>query len=143
MYNFPTNHRYRLFVAVMLLICYTSCTSDNGQIDINSGLVGTWLKTEELADPGDGSGEFQPIESNGTITFNANETFTSNENLCFSNSDRTSRGTYSFYNSTLSPDFCELNGSDYIFNFERQGTILILYYPCIEGCAFKYEKVED
>lgn len=106
-----------------------------------TGLTGTWKLIETLADPGNGSGIYEVVESDKTIEFHEDGTVTSNGSLCDMSieSGTPSSGTYSISDSTISSHDCidsELN-----INFESDGTFLIIHYPCIESCRAKFIKV--
>ena len=59
-----------LFLSLMIF-CLSSCTSANEE---NSTIneIGSWKLIAVLADPGDGSGVFQPVLSDKTIIFETN-----------------------------------------------------------------------
>ncbi|NNM18501.1 MAG: hypothetical protein HKP24_08010, partial [Croceitalea sp.] len=44
--------------------------------------MGTWQLVEILADPGDGSGTYTPVDSNKMIVFDNNGRFSSNGAIC-------------------------------------------------------------
>ena len=117
-----------------------SCSSDDDG-NPNTELIGTWQLVETLIDPGDGSGTFEPIESDKVIIFGADGTIFSNGNLCDieASTDNPTSGTYSTANSTFSSPDCNNPGQE--FSFERNGNILIIHYPCIEPCQAKYMKI--
>jgi hypothetical protein len=50
-------------IAVMAFL--SACNTENQ----NEGLVSKWHLIEQLMDPGDGSGTFQPVTSDKTISF--------------------------------------------------------------------------
>lgn len=119
------------------IIC--SCQNDD---DSNSDLelIGNWKLIEVLADPGDGSGTFYPVESKKIITFKTDGTITSNGNLCDMSisSDHQTSGTYSKSESTFNSSACD--NPTYNFTFEKNNNLLIVNYPCIEPCQAKYIK---
>lgn len=127
-----------LFTLLTVGILY-SCNKDD---DSNSDteLIGNWKLIEVLADPGDGSGTFNSVESTKIITFENNGTITSNGNLCDMSisSDNQTSGTYSKSEMTFNSPNC--NNPDYDFTFEQNGNILIINYLCIELCQAKYIK---
>jgi hypothetical protein len=127
-----------LFILLAVGILY-SCDKDD---DPNSKteLIGSWRLIEILADPGDGSGTFNSVESDKIITFENDGTITSNGNLCDMSigSDNQTSGTYS--NSELTFSSANCNNPDYDFTFEWNGNVLIINYPCIEPCQAKYIK---
>lgn len=127
-----------IFILLTVGILF-SCNKDN---DSNSDteLIGNWKLIEILADPGDGSGAFNSVESHKIITFENNGTITSNGNLCDMSitSDNQTSGTYS--NSEMSFSSANCNNPDYDFTFEQNGNVLIINYPCLEPCQAKYMK---
>ncbi|GAA4278767.1 hypothetical protein GCM10022259_34920 [Aquimarina mytili] len=119
----------------------TSCSDDDDTINISTDIVGKWLLVEQLVDPGDGSGTFQPVDSDFTLEFFNNGTIVStNGSLCdvFTSSNDTSSGTFSLENTTLNIG-CE---DDVItIFFEKNEAELILNFICIEACAQKFRKL--
>ena len=117
-----------------------SCNSDD-DLSPNTDLVGEWELIEVLADPGDGSGTFQAVESDKTIIFHQDGTITSNGTICNLSiqTNNPTSGTYSFTDSTFNSPDC--NDSEYEYQFEHNGNILIVFYPCIEPCQAKYRKM--
>jgi hypothetical protein len=116
-----------------------SCNNDDDS-NSNTELVGNWKLIEVLADPGDGSGTFNSVVSDKTITFNENGTLNSNGLLCDMSieSDSPTSGTYSNLELTFSSSDC-IN-PEYNYTFEQNGNILIINYPCFEPCRAKYKK---
>ena len=127
-----------LFILLTAGILY-SCDKDDDSKS-NTELIGNWKLIEVLADPGDGSGTFNSVESDKIITFENNGTITSNGNLCDMSisSDNQTSGTYS--NSELTFNSANCNNPNYDFMFEQNGNVLIINYPCIEPCQAKYIK---
>lgn len=105
-------------------------------------LISEWRLIEVLADPGDGSGTFQPVISDKTIEFFSDGTVTSNGNLCTmsSPSGTGSSGSYDETEMTVTPDNCGV--AAFVILYELSGENLILSYPCIEACREKYEAVD-
>lgn len=127
---------YFLLVSIAII---SSCEKDDKNPDPE--LLGKYKLVETLVDPGDGSGTFQPVDSEKTIYFYSNDLITSNGDLCdFSTeADEPSSGTYSLQDSTFTSANCTSSGLPY--RFEKSGSYLILIYPCYEGCLAKYEKL--
>ena len=126
------------FLAVILLLF--GCSSDD--LD-SSNIVGKWKLVQVLADPGDGSGTFVNIESNKTITFFSDNTFSSNEYLCsFSPlAPLKTGGTFSTEKREIYPNSCE-SFAEVKLSYRIENKALIVSYFCIEGCAEKYVKIE-
>jgi len=129
-----------LFVLISTLI---SCNNDDDSNNSTQAeLVGTWKLTENLSDPGDGSGVFEIVISDKKMVFNSDGTVTSNGFLCDMSieSNTSSSGTYSITESTINSSSC--NTTEFAIRFELSSTFLIISYPCIEACQAKYLKVE-
>ena len=126
---------------VVIIFFITMVACDKADPIIEEDIVGTWQLKEQLLDPGDGSGTFLPVESDKTITFLPDGTFTSNGRTCFMGTsiDEGSSGSYDPLNSIITPDGCTLIID---ISYEIQGANLILYYQCIEACAQKYLKIQ-
>ncbi|OBX27182.1 hypothetical protein LX77_02692 [Gelidibacter algens] len=116
-----------------------SCNK-NDDSNSNTELIGNWKLIEVLADPGDGNGTYSAVESEKIITFHSDGTLTSNGTLCDMSieANNSTSGTYSISNLTFSTAVC--NNSDYEYQLEQNGNILIITYPCIEPCKAKYTK---
>tara|TARA_R110002072_G_scaffold31648_2_gene97389 strand:- start:125 stop:517 length:393 start_codon:yes stop_codon:yes gene_type:complete len=121
-----------LFSSIVLL--FSSCKKEE-----EPELVNTWKLIEMLADPGDGSGTFQPVASDKLVQFYANGTVTSNGFLCQmgTESNSGSSGTYSEAEMSLTPNNCGI--APFVIYYEFEGANLILNYPCIEACRERYE----
>jgi Lipocalin-like domain len=124
---------------LILLNLLISCNKNDQEL-APASLIGTWKLTEMLQDPGDGSGTFQPVNSNKKIVFVISNQVTSNGVICDMsiNSDTFSTGSYSEATKTINPYDCQ----NLTINYEVDASSLILSYRCIEGCRAKYIKVE-
>ena len=136
-------------ISLCLAILVLSCSNDKEEESLASEnsfiLEGSWVLTEQYADPGDGSGEFQKVQSNKTIQFFSNGSYNANGSLCIldlRDSPKT-KGTYTIASPELTeystenfvtPDDC--NEEKVFILFESND--LLLSYPCIEGCAQRY-----
>lgn len=129
------------FISLLTAIAVLYACNQDDDSGSDTNLVGTWKLIENLADPGDGSGTFNPVNSNKTITFNSDGTFTSNGYICDLSieSDQSTSGTYLASNATFRSDDCF--DPDYEYHFEQSGVILFITYPCIEACQAKYQKI--
>lgn len=122
-----------LLLAVSLMF---SCS--NNTEGLKTELIGKWKLIEILADPGDGSGTFEPVRSNKTIEFKSNGTLTTNNSLCDPYSDEMiSSGTYE--NNTITTG-CQDPNIATIF-FELNNESLILNFISNEGYSQKFEKI--
>lgn len=130
---------------IYLLICFctafalSSCNQEENEVD----LISQWHLIEQLSDPGDGSGTFQPVSSDKTVEFFVDGTITSNGDLCWMGTETGtgSTGTYDSMDSTILPNNCGF-APPYPMTFEIQDGFLIINYPCIEPCREKYEPVD-
>jgi len=123
-----------------LLFILISCSKDN--TDSETDLIGEWKLIEVNADPGDGSGTFQSVESDKVVVFLKNGTVTSNGTICHisTDSNNPTSGTYSLTDSTISSPDCVQ--TEFEISFELINSKLILRYPCIEGCQEKFIKIK-
>ena len=118
-----------------LLGAIVSCSKEDEE-KIQSTVSNTYKLIEVLADPGDGSGTFQPVNSTKTIELLPNGNVVSNGDICSmsANASPATSGTYSYTDSTITTSDCKIN-------FSLTGNKLILTYPCIEPCQAKYRKL--
>lgn len=139
-----------LFTVVLVFIF--SCTSDDSKPSEEKNLLGKWKLIEQLADPGDGSGTFLPIESNRTIEFFSDGTVQINGILCYMSSEVGDKesGTYNLITDSntdaenvgvILPNTCNSRSAKVYFDLPLNGD-LILWYLCIEGCGQKFEKID-
>lgn len=122
-----------LFTGLLILSC-----SNNSSNEVE--LIGKWQLAEVLADPGDGSGTFEAVESDKEIEFLSNNTVVSNSALCTMGvgSDQ-SLGSYDPESGYIHPQDC--NGSNVRISYQIVDSKLQLSYMCIEACVEKYVKV--
>jgi hypothetical protein len=96
--------------------------------------MGKWKLTEELNDPGDGSGQFRPtMNTSDYVRFNTDSTFESN-NSRFStyNKFSVSNNQITFYSTN--------NTNRTTSRFDLNDKQLDLYNLCIERCAMRFKK---
>lgn len=125
------------FLLIILLLL--SCKKDNTNPD--NAIVGTWKLIAMYADPGDGSGDFVSVNSQKTILFKADGTYSSNGNICdFS----TTAG------AETEGDYLEMDAGYEIvceseFNaqirLEVRNNYLIVTFFCIEPCQQKFQRI--
>lgn len=127
-------YRYFVFLAFNVM-SFTAYKKDK-----EPQLVNSWRLIEVLADPGDGSGTFQPVASDKTIEFFSDGTISSNGILCqmSAESGTGSTGMYDEVEMTITPDNCGI--FPFVILYEFSGEHLILSYPCFEPCREKYEQ---
>jgi len=124
-----------------LFVFMSSCSNDDSGVDTNADLIGEWKLIETNADPGDGSGTFQPVNSDKVVVFSINGTITSNGSICILSidSNNPTSGTYSLSEFTISSSDCVEMERD--VKFEIVNSKLIMRYPCIEACEGKFTKI--
>lgn len=125
--------------SLVFILIFCSCSKE-GVLSLKNQLVGNWIQIEILADPGNGSGVFRPVESNKTIEFFEDGIISSNGSLCdlTIEAENNSSGTYSIIDKTIIPIDCPDNPMK--IRFDLDGSNLIISYPCIEGCMAKFIK---
>ena len=139
------------YLLIVFLVIISSCTSDDSKPTDETGLIGKWKLIEQLTDPGDGSGTFQPISSERVIEFFSDGTVSINGDLCFMTSEvgETVTGTYIKtsdsnsdiqYEGEIFPNSCSSRSAKVYFDLPVSGN-LILWYQCIEGCGQKFTKI--
>ncbi len=130
---------------LLLLIVSTllSCSKDCDNCGNDGNIQSRWILTEQLVDPGDGSGEFNPVDSDKVIEFLDNARIISNGSLCDMTitSDAYSSGRIIMPDNVIIPDDCD--GTEFQYHFVVESDTLIIYYPCIEGCAHKYLRLSE
>ncbi|WP_299311398.1 lipocalin family protein [uncultured Aquimarina sp.] len=128
-----------MFLFLIPLLFVFSCSSDDDTI-VNPDLLGKWRLIEQLVDPGDGSGRFEPINSDLELEFFAAGVLqVSNGTLCSLNidSEGSSTESYSIDENVINVDCDNAIG----ISFEIKEGSLFLYFACIEGCGQKYQKL--
>lgn len=116
-----------------------SCNKKEQDKNIESNVKGVWKLKEVLADPGDGSGVFNTVNSNKTVVFGDNGIVTSNGSICNLSiaSTNGSTGIYSEANSTITSVGCP----NEVMQYKVIDNALIITYLCIEACKEKYIRV--
>ncbi|GHC57302.1 hypothetical protein [Ulvibacter litoralis] len=130
-----------LYVALFAFLF--SCNSNDDATSSETELIGTWKLVENYADPGDGSGDFETVDSNKTIQFHSDGSITSNGSLCDMSIQSTTptSGTYSSTDFTINSEDCT-NSSGFNITYTMNNSFLTISYPCIESCLSKYVKVQ-
>ncbi len=130
------------FLIIFSILLIISCRNND---DNENSIIGTWKLSAQLADPGDGSGTFQAVSNNRTVTFYRNGTYSSNGNFCTMNSDsnETTTGSYSFTNTekSLTPN-CNNSIIKLKLNIENN-QLTMTNFGCYESCAQKYVKLNN
>lgn len=129
-------------ILLLLSISFLIISCSNDDSDDETEIIGQWKLIEVNADPGDGSGIFQTVESDKVVVFLKNGTVTSNGTICYisTESNNPTSGTYSLTESTISSSDCVQTEIE--ITFELVNSKLILRYPCIEGCQEKFTKIK-
>lgn len=128
-----------IFSIVSLFSLAFSCEED---VPIPENIE-KWKLIEQLADPGDGSGTFQPVDSDRTLEFLIDEeTVRSNGSFCGMGTSANGEvtATYNAEEKYIMVDGCGGTPFKILYNFDEE--FLYLRFPCIEPCAQKYERVE-
>lgn len=131
--------KYTFLFLFPFLMAFT-CEDDNNYIVTDIELLGKWILTAQLLDPGDGSGTFQPVTSNLTLDFLSNGiVHITYGSFCSFNiqSEDSGTGNYDINTNTINP-FC---APEISIEYEIERGDLILYFSCIEACAEKYKKL--
>ena len=128
-----------LLLAVMVILI--SCSNDENDNSEITQLIGRWKLIEQLADPGNGSGTFQSIDSQKKLEFFQDGTITSyNGSLCEPYSDeQISSGTYFLDDNRIITNCQNTNiGS---IEFKIVDDNLILNFISNEGFCQKFAKI--
>lgn len=137
------------YLIIVLLIVMYSCSSDDSKPTDETGVIGKWKLIEQYLDPGDGSGDFQPIESNRVVEFLSDGTVEINGELCFLSSEVGDKETGSYmlitdsdtqHDGEIIPNTCSSRSARVYFDLPVSGN-LILWYQCIEGCGQKFARI--
>lgn len=134
----------RPFVLLTTIVLLISCGRDSDDPLDGNSLYGAWMLTEVLFDPGDGSGTFTPRDTGEEIILRPDGTFWANWDPCPLNGEV--GGRYSGeYLQTGEMSFEITCPADNEFSIEGslERGLLILYYPCIEPCAYRFYKTAD
>lgn len=125
------------FIFLILLLC--SCKKDDA--NLNNDLEGTWRLIEMYADPGDGSGDFRPVNSQKMIMFKADGTYSSNGKVCdFSTmANEDTQGNYLAIEMGYQI-VCESEFSTELRLEVREGYLIVSFF-CIEPCQQKFQRI--
>jgi len=131
----------KVLLLLGILIYTISCSNDDSEGNTTVDLIGQWKLIATKADPGDGSGTFQNVESDKVVTFLIGGTVASNGTICYLSieSNNPTSGTYSLTESTISSSNCVATEQN--IEFELVNSKLIMRYPCIEACEEKFIKI--
>jgi len=124
------------YAAFILLIAVISCSkSTTTEAKLSGSIIGKWIQTAYLADPGDGSGTWQPDNTGSAyIIFNEDSTAKSSGVPYF--------GELKFYHilsdSTLTLEYAD--GTIFPHMYKVEENTLTLTGGCIEACGSRYKK---
>ena len=127
----------RIAFSLLALSCSTSNEVETPKEAENNSLIGKWKLIETYSDPGDGSGTFQAANSQKTFEFFSNDSVYSNGEICSLSTDAQSPSSSTFSDSTKTIN-CP---NSYRLFYEFKNQHLMLYFPCIEPCIFKLERI--
>lgn len=139
----------KLLSLPLIIFLLSSCESElskKSEESENKELTGSWKLVEELWDPGDGSGVYEPTTRELQITFYSDDTFSTSHSLCsyHQSTPETGSGTVDTDEKKIYPEECQPEGeeSEFALWYEFEQGHLVLHYPCIEPCGLKFEKLK-
>jgi len=131
------------FLLLLAACVLSACQKDQDDRLTLTVLEGTWLLTEVLFDPGDGSGAFRKVDSERQLSLAPDNTFSANYDVCQA-IEEGEKFSGSFDRIDTHEFLIQCAGS--LLN-SVQGRLeegyLVLYYPCDEPCAYKFRKIAD
>lgn len=133
----------KLLLLLVAAFALPACQEDQDDRLNLAVLEGTWLLTEVLFDPGDGSGEFRKIDSERQMSLAPDNTYNANYDVCQAIEE----------GEKFSGSFERIDAQEFLIPCAGsllnsvQGRLedgfLVLYYPCDEPCAYKFRKISD
>lgn len=122
-------HSFLVFTLTLVLAgesCKKSATR------INTSFSGSWKLTEQLHDPGDGSGTWRPATS-GYARFNADSTM---------ESDVVYIAGFNRYSVDNEKVIFTISGTStrYTYRYKLEGKMLEIYPNCFEKCGLRFRK---
>lgn len=133
----------KLLLLLFAALALPACQKDPDDRLNQNVLEGTWLLTEVLFDPGDGSGEFRPSDAGFQLTLNPDNTYEANYDVCrvFEDGEKLS-GSFSRIAAQEILISCRESILNSIQGRLEEGN-LVLYYPCVEPCIYKFRKIAE
>lgn len=133
----------KLSLLLLFFILVVSCDSEDKTLEFTeANLTGTWKLVEAYADPGDGSGTFQPVSDGYSFSLNSDGTFTS-ERI-----SECSSGTFSIKekDKIIFNFKCPNYTETFVDTASFDGTMLVTSplapNRCFEGCGSKFKKIK-
>ncbi len=125
----------KILILLSVFVSLSSCTDcDDDAVVAESEIVGSWELVAILADPGDGSGTYQPATGK-MLQFTDQGVVNCNISFCFGQiTQATTTGTYDITTTSIDVDNCT---GTYSFN----GPFLEVSHFCIEPCGERYVRV--
>jgi hypothetical protein len=126
----------KLLLLLLAGLFIQSCSKKN---ESEVELTGSWNLVEIYADPGDGSGDFESVESDKTIEFLSDKTVISNGTLCTMEmgTDHSS-GSYDPESGYIYPENCTSPNARLTYKIVNGK--LEIGYLCVEACVERYIK---
>jgi hypothetical protein len=125
------------YAAFILLIAVISCSKSTitNKAKSSASIVGKWIQTAYLADPGDGSGTWQTDNSgSGYLIFNEDSTAQSSSVPYYGEL----KLFHILSDSTLTLQYAD--GTTFTHMYKVEGNILTLMGGCIEACGSRYKR---
>lgn len=135
-----------IILILSMLLSFTSCSDDDTKSQEES-FLGTWKLIETYGSDGGSNPQWTIVDNSYTYTFSNDGTFSSTRFT------ECTTGTYDVSNNTITLDYScvgfdtgvENPSGTFVenYNFENGNIILTpTYMNCIEGCGYKFEKIE-
>ncbi len=134
-----------LTLIIGLATVFSSCEENNAA---SGDLLGVWLLTEVLIDPGDGSGTFQPTDDDYKITFLEDGKLWMDQGLFCAPSLKLfidSNGAYDTSRNVIVSHECATSEfiPEYQYELNDQNELIVRFPQCIEPCASKFIKISS
>ena len=128
-----------IFLLLAFAALFTACEDDEDPIPPADS---RWQLDAVLSDPGDGSGRFQSVDSDRTITLLSDGSYIAEGDICsFSEDGRpNTMGSYDIEGGTITPDDCVTIGGTPI-SLSVTADSLFIDYLCFEPCRHRYRAV--
>lgn len=126
-----------LLIAFLSAILFFACSKKAYTRAGNSALVGKWKLVETLADPGDGSGQWQPVDTTKRYLIKLND-----DNSIESNAYPGLGGLkeYNIVNDST-VIFIYANDTKFTHFYKINDSSLTLTGGCIEACGSKFTRI--